>query len=115
MLTELDSYTEDLRHIVHTLKERYEASTPPDNKDRQMFQIVKEETTPIFDLVDKWESVILEEIHHLPKVFPNQVQNTVDNLQLLIMHSYYIDAPRKRYMELYQSILYVLDQSNIRE
>ncbi|WP_284140109.1 MULTISPECIES: DUF1798 family protein [unclassified Virgibacillus] len=102
--------TELLKHIDQ-LKDNYEHNDPPQNqKDKDFFHYVKEATLPVYNLIDDWESNALTFLKtKQSNVHPQQIMSTRDNLELLLMHSYYIDVRRKRYMELYQSICYVLD------
>lgn len=94
------------------LKERYEENKPPENKkDREFFLMVKEYTAPIYKLLEEWEEETLAVVKERKvNVHPHQVTSTRENMELLIMHSFYIDAKRKRYMELNHSVHYVLDQ-----
>ncbi|UUI38065.1 DUF1798 family protein [Oceanobacillus oncorhynchi] len=107
----LSEQTEKLNHHLETLRERFEKSeAPSDRKDRSFFNMVKAETAPIYDLLESWErdaSAAVKE--RKASVHPNQVQSTRENMELLLMHSYYLDVRRKRYMELYTSIRYVFD------
>ncbi|RDW22073.1 DUF1798 family protein [Oceanobacillus chungangensis] len=109
---ELSKQTETLREYLYNLRDKFEHSTPPENvKDRSFFEKVKEETTPIYDLIATWEEDALQTVKEKKiTVHPQQVISTRENMELLIMHSYYKDARRKRYMELYNSVLYIYDQ-----
>ncbi|WP_042223622.1 DUF1798 family protein [Oceanobacillus manasiensis] len=109
---ELLKQTERLQQYLTSLRDKFEQSEPPENKkDREFFILVKEETKPIYELLNKWEEHALHAVKNREvQVHPHQVSSTRENMELLLMHSYYIDARRKRYMELYKSILYVLDQ-----
>ncbi|WP_194841410.1 DUF1798 family protein [Salinibacillus xinjiangensis] len=93
--------------ILNNGLERYNQGDAVDKKDREGFERVKRETKHVFKLIDQWEDEVMENIHRLD-IFPNQVQNTKENMELLLLHSYYIDVRRKRFMELYHSIDYVL-------
>jgi hypothetical protein len=110
MNTELKGILENIyRDILEAGLARYENGNPVDKKDREAFFNIREKTKPIFQLIDRWEELTLATIHELP-VMPNQVQNTKDNMELLLLHSFYHDVKRKRFMELYHSIDYVLKQ-----
>lgn len=104
--------TKELRKHLLQLKERFENTEPPENRrDRDFFQMVKDETTPIYQLLEAWEENTLHIVKQRKvNVHPQQVTSTRENMELLLMHSYFFDARRKRYMELYNSILYILDQ-----
>lgn len=108
----LRDVTEQLLHHLNALKNRFETKTPPENiKDRTYFKYVKDETTPIFEQLNVWEQLALELTKERKlNVHPQQIASTKENMELLLMHSYYLDVRRKRYMELYKSIRYIFDQ-----
>ncbi|HLR40907.1 MAG TPA: DUF1798 family protein [Virgibacillus sp.] len=109
---DLKEQTEQLKQHLHYLKDKYENDTPPENKnDKQYFIKVKEKTAPVYDLLEKWEEAALKVVKERKvNVHPHQITSTRENMELLLMHSYYVDARRKRYMELNHSILYIFDQ-----
>lgn len=101
-----------LKAILNKLSEKYHKSEPPKNRrDTQFFSYVKEETAPIFSLLDEWEQACLNAFENQSiNVFPGQIQSTKENMELIIMHSYYKDIRKKRYMSYIQSIEFVFDQ-----
>ncbi|PAV29462.1 hypothetical protein CIL05_11390 [Virgibacillus profundi] len=109
---DLKSKTKQLKQHLNNLKEIYESNNPPkDRKDKQFFRMVKEETSPIYQLLGLWEEAVLEVVKERKvNLHPQQVTSTRENMELLLMHSYYIDVKRKRYMELNNSIHYIFDQ-----
>ncbi|WP_077621771.1 DUF1798 family protein [Sediminibacillus massiliensis] len=108
---EIQHITLQLKDIFQNLRNRYETNDKPeDRRDREFFSFVKKETTPVHDLIVKWEEHASAFVQNKQvSVHPQQVASTSENLQLLLLHSYYIDVKRKRYMELYQSVQYVFD------
>ncbi len=88
---------------------RYENGERQAKRDREFFEIVKVETKPLFELIDHWEELVKNHVASL-KIMPNQIQNTKENLELFVFHSYYRDVRRKRFMEVYHSIDFVLKQ-----
>ncbi|MFG6148729.1 DUF1798 family protein [Halobacillus sp. B23F22_1] len=107
-----------LRELTNKIKElidqRHEtflrSEGPIDKKDHAFFNKVKEETKPMFELTQDW----LKEAELFVKnrgvsVHPNQVKSTHENIEMLILHSYYLDVDKKRFKELHQSSHYVLD------
>lgn len=108
----LKQQTEKLGEILEELKNRFENSTPPKTmNDRQFFEIMKKETSPTFDLLQKWEESALEFVKNKHvNVHPHQIVSTKENIELTLLHSYYIDVRERRYMELYKSITYIFDQ-----
>ncbi|MBM7542547.1 DUF1798 family protein [Amphibacillus cookii] len=101
--------TDKVQQARLQLKERYLKSDKPDSKrDRTFFNMVKNETDPLFELIEKWEELALKAVKDREvSVHPQQVQSTRENFELIILHSYYIDIKQKRYMELHQAIDYV--------
>lgn len=109
---ELKLLTEKLYTILNQLKDKYEKNEPPEKRrDRKFFSKVKAETMPMYEMLDKWEVSALDAVKSREvNVHPHQVTSTKENMELLLMHSYYVDARRKRYMELYKSVAYIFDQ-----
>ncbi|WP_152654584.1 YppE family protein [Oceanobacillus sp. CFH 90083] len=107
----LSEQTEKLNRYLEALRKRFETSEAPnDRKDRDFFNMVKKETAPIYDLLESWEKDALAAVKdRKASVHPSQIQSTKENMELLLMHSYYLDVRRKRYIELYTSIRYVFD------
>ncbi|ENH97307.1 hypothetical protein J416_04793 [Gracilibacillus halophilus YIM-C55.5] len=105
----LQNQTNELRSSLEKLRQHYITHDKPENKkDPDFFQYVKEETTPLFEHIDQWQKEAEKFVQHREvNVHPQQVEDTAENVKLLLLHSYYIDVRRKRYMELYHSVLYV--------
>ena len=105
------SLTREMKNDIETWKDRYEnAERPEDKRDRAFFSYVKAETAPFFRKIEKWnEQATVFVKNKEVKVHPQQVASTAENLELLLMHSFYLDVKRKRYMELHQSVHYVFD------
>ena len=104
--------TEELKRHLIRLKNRFENTTPPENRrDRDFFQMVKDETSPVYKRLETWEEDVLGIVkERMVNVHPQQIASTRENMELLLMHSYFIDARKKRYMELYNSVIYIFDQ-----
>lgn len=104
--------TEELKVHLIRLKNRFENTAPPENRrDRVFFQMVKKETAPIYEALERWEEAALVLVKaRKVNVHPQQVTATRENMELILMHSYFMDARRKRYMELHNSASYVFDQ-----
>ncbi|SDN60541.1 DUF1798 family protein [Tenuibacillus multivorans] len=94
-----------LKQDVEAMYHRYFYERKFDRKNYDDFNLMKEEATPIFDKIEKWEKDANQIVHKLP-LFPNQIKNTLDNLEIMILHSYFNDVRKKRFMELYQSVKY---------
>ena len=114
IMEEFIAVTKDLKeNLLEDLFYKYTEGRKFNRKDYDDFAIVKKESYPLFDQIEKWETEAQAIVHKLP-IFPNQITNTKDNLEIMILHSYFHDVRRKRFMELYHSVLYnfdlVLDQ-----
>lgn len=103
--------TIELKNDLKLLKERYEkGEKPEDKRSKVFFQFVKEETTPVYKKIEVWEEAASAFVKRREaKVHPQQVASTRENMELLLLNSYYMDAKRQRYMDLHQSVLYVFD------
>lgn len=108
---ELKQLTEKLRKHLDTLQAHFEShEAPTDLKDKEFFLEVKRKTTPYYQMIEKWEEQTLDFVKNQKvNLHPHQVVSTAENMGLLLMHSYYIDVKRKRYMELNLSVHYIFD------
>ncbi|WP_027963343.1 DUF1798 family protein [Halalkalibacillus halophilus] len=108
----MDPFIELSKYLRHTILEdclyQYMEGRKHVRKDYDDFNLVKEETKPMFEAIEKWEEDAQAIVHRLP-IFPNQIQNTKDNLEIMILHSFFHDVKKKRFMELYHSVMYNLD------
>lgn len=104
--------TMELKNHLLRLKDRFDHSEPPENRrDRKFFEMVKEETDPIFRMLEQWEELAIQSIQEKKTgVVPQQITSTKENMEMLLLHSYFIDARPKRYMELHKSVRYIFDQ-----
>ncbi|TFJ93843.1 DUF1798 family protein [Lentibacillus salicampi] len=104
--------TEQLKEHLEHLKDTYEANNPPESKkDKQFFQMVKERTKPVYELLAEWEENALQTVKERKvNLHPQQVTSTRENMELLLLNSYYVDVKRKRYMELNHSIHFIFNQ-----
>lgn len=109
---QIKDQTKKLKEHLEHLKKRFEMNQPPKNlRDQQLFLQMKEETTPIYQLLENWEKHALQLIQERKlKVHPHQIVATKENFELIIPHSYYVDIRRRRYMEINHSIHYIFDQ-----
>lgn len=80
--------------------------------DSEMFQRVKEETVPIYEMLGSWEATTLAFIKErkLKTVHPQQITATLENYEMLLMHSYFRDIRRRKYMETKNSCHYIFLQ-----
>lgn len=94
------------------LQDLYEQNNPPESlNDKDFFMKMKKETAEIYDLIEAWEENALGFVKDRKvNVHPHQIASTRENIELLLLHSYYVDAKRKRYMELNHSCHYIFDQ-----
>src|SRR5699024_12325755 len=59
----------------------------------QFFSNVRQQTEPIFQLLELWEETALQTIKtERFNVHPQQIISTKENMQLLLMHSFYKDV-----------------------
>ncbi|GAA0297414.1 hypothetical protein GGQ92_000382 [Gracilibacillus halotolerans] len=98
--------------LIEDCKNRYENNEKPENRrDMDFFEYVKKETEKPFEQIEQWGKESMEFVKNREvSVHPQQIDSTLENLRLVILHSYYIDARLRRYMNLHTSIKYVLEQ-----
>jgi hypothetical protein len=103
--------TETIDQIKQACFIRYQQDTPPAKlNDREEFNVIKAEVTPHFQLLEQWESELLSDIKtYALSIHPSLVQSTRENMELIIMHSFYHDTNVKRFNELVKSVDVVLD------
>ncbi|WP_082234026.1 DUF1798 family protein [Halobacillus massiliensis] len=103
--------THELKQLIDERHEKYMTTEGPvDKKDHDFFNRVKLETQSMFELTEKWRKAAEVYVKDRNvRVHPNQVSSTHENVEMLILHSYYLDVEKKRFKELHQSSHYVLD------
>ncbi|MCT2537345.1 YppE family protein [Aquibacillus koreensis] len=108
---DLHHVTSNLKITLEQLKEHYLTHEKPEKKkDMDFFLYVKDKTSPTFELLKEWEAeALVFAKDRSVQVHPNQITSTKENMELLLMHSYYVDVNRKRYMNLNKSVHYVFD------
>lgn len=96
---------------MNKLKDIFETNKKPENiNDQHFFKTVKDETQEIFKLLVSWEVAAKDFVERKStKVFSPQITATKENIEVLILHSYYKDLRKRLYMERYHSVLYVLE------
>src|SRR5690625_7219527 len=100
-LTEL---TTKLVKQLESLKQRYEKNDEQPKNDRAFFEFVKNETEPIFTLIEEWEGLAQKFVEQQGSFLHwHQITSTRENMEALLLHSYYIDTRKRSYMESYKS------------
>lgn len=103
--------TKQLEQYLPQLLQIFNENRPPERiNDQSFFAQVKEETTPIFNLLQEWEKEAVQflKVHPIKNIFPQQIASAKENMEALILHSYYVDIRRRQYMEIYRSLQYTL-------
>lgn len=104
--------TKQLKEIVDQLHDVFlREGDRPEISDKAFFLQMKAETAPMYETLAIWEELALAEVKaRNVQVHPHQVNSTVENVELLILHSYYKDLRKRKYMEYYFSTHYVCNQ-----
>src|SRR5690625_3656037 len=105
----LKQQTEQLKNYLDHLQKKFEENNPPEHiSDKKFFLKMKEETSPIFELLNLWEENALAFVKNKEvNVHPQQIISTKENVELIIMHSFYIDIRKRQYMEINKSSHYI--------
>lgn len=104
----LAQLTNFLMDDLHRLKDIfYEEKSDLDKKS--FFNYVKKDSKKIFDALNEWEHSALDYVKsNKSKVTFQQIIATKENIELIILHSYYKDIRKRRYMEYFSSSVLVL-------
>ncbi|HZW67752.1 MAG TPA: DUF1798 family protein [Pseudogracilibacillus sp.] len=107
--------TNALVEYVAILESKFNDKTIEEGKKDAFFTYVKKETEEMFAQLDEWVD-LLSELNEQGDSVINQaiIESTKDNMNALIMHSYYKDVRRRRYMEINRSCIYTY-QSVLKE
>lgn len=112
---EIKQLTQSLIQYTAVLEQKFNDSMIKPENTSHFFNFVKTETEPIFEIVKQWETLLAEESINRKMIIPeNIILSTKDNMTALIMHSFYKDVRRRRYMEIKRSCLYTY-QSVLKE
>lgn len=102
--------SEELNKYLDNLALRFQLDAIPIG-DSEQFEVMKKETTPIFDLLVKWEESTLALVKERGiTLHPQQIIATRENYEMLLMHSYYKDIRIRKYNETNKSCHYILEQ-----
>lgn len=109
-MEQLINYTEKLIFYLDVLEQVF--LTEKSVKDeRAFFEHVQVETEPIFTMLETWNEAVLLKITRQELYFPTAlIASTKGNMQALVMHSYYQDVRKRRYMEINQTCFYVFSK-----
>lgn len=79
------------------------------SKDKAFFHYVQSETKPIFLAIEEWEQLAKTALEQkrITTLHLEQITSTKDNMTALILHSYYKDVRKRRYMEINKSCHYI--------
>lgn len=104
---ELKQITQSLIQFTDELEKVFKDERIKPENTSEFFNFVKTETEPIFAIVKRWEHLLSEQGAKKMLIIPEQIiDSTHDNITALIMHSYYKDVRRRRYMEIKRSCIY---------
>src|SRR5699024_12649647 len=108
MSQQLIDQTYKLKDELDRLKDYYLTHEPPESKnDKPFFMMVKETLEPIYQALEKWEEDALHSAkQRQTNVHPQQITSTKENMDMLLMHSYYIYVKLTRKIELNNHISY---------
>lgn len=78
--------------------------------DQDDFARVKKETLPTLQLLERWSDHTLQLIKQRKlNIHPQQIDATQENYEMFLMHSYFKDIRRRKYIETYRSCVYVFN------
>src|SRR5699024_3576069 len=105
-----DDLTNQMLQAIEDGRNRFLNNEKP-HTDRAYFNRVKEEADPIFELLHQWVDVALDRVtNHTLNLHLHQINSTGENMEWLILHSYYQDTRKRKFMEIYKSCYYIFIQ-----
>lgn len=100
--------TKSLIQYTDQLERAFNDQTIKPENTPLFFEYVREHTEDVFEQLGKWESLLMTYVNNnRPIIAETMIASTKDNMNALIMHSYYKDVRRRRYMEIKRSCIYV--------
>lgn len=104
----LKNITKSLTQHTTVLEEIFNDEELTPENTSEFFEYVRTETEGVFAKLKEWENILLElDQAGETVIHENMIHSTKDNMTALIMHSYYKDVRRRRYMEIKRSCIYV--------
>lgn len=112
VMEELIRLTNNLKNELNSLQKMFKKTKEEEiNRNRNYFEFVKRDSKPLFELIDMWYDKALHIVNNYDiSVYDVQIKTTKENFEMIILHSYYGDVRRRRYVEMNRSCLYVFDQ-----
>lgn len=105
-----EKFTNELVNILIECEKRFLSREKP-KKSRAFFEAIRHELDEAFKKIDIWEKNALDVIDSYKlRVHPQQIQSTKENMEQIILHSYYVDLRKRRFMEMVKSCHFVFDQ-----
>src|SRR5699024_739693 len=110
-MEDIIAYTTSLMEEIERCHDRFVTGEKP-NKKREFFLQVKKETEPVFATLDRWveTSEKLVKQRKITVLHPQQIDAKKENMESLVLHSYYKDTRKRRFMEIYKSCYYIFAQ-----
>lgn len=110
-MSDLYYYTEKLLEEVNQCQDRFLSGEKPE-KNRAFFEEIRKEADATFQLLDGWveQATIVVEQKEIKVLHLQQIEATKENVESLVLHSYYKDTRKRRFIEIYKSCYYIFAQ-----
>lgn len=111
IMKDLYFYTEKLLEEVNQCQDRFLSGEKPE-KNREFFNAIRKEADETFNLLDGWvkQATVLVEQKEIKVLHLQQIEATKENVESLVLHSYYKDTRKRRFIEIYKSCYYIFAQ-----
>ncbi|MFS0645041.1 YppE family protein [Siminovitchia sp. 179-K 8D1 HS] len=108
---QLKNLTDQLLHYCHEASSNFQR-TRESGAEGDFYGEVKPFADQVKKLCEKWEPLAVKwTIARKPKkIFPQQIKNTAENIQMVSVRSFYPDSSLKRFKSHIQSVEYVLNR-----
>ncbi|MDQ0225148.1 hypothetical protein CHH83_20035 [Bacillus sp. 7586-K] len=107
----LEMISKNLLHAIDECKERFELiKQKPEKTEELFYNKVKPTFETVSDLTAKWKPLADDWIVKTnPKyIHLTQIESTVENIEQIILQSFYKDINNQRFYNLYNSVEYIL-------
>lgn len=106
-MNKINELTDQLLIALEEGQNRFLNQEKP-HTDRAFFNMVKKEADPVFQLLDEWVQEATSQINDRTlDLHPQQIDATKENMESFVLHSFYQDTRKRRFMEIYKSCYYI--------
>lgn len=109
-INQLKKFTHQLLNLNHQALNQYEKLSADEQYTPNYYQEIKPFADKIFHIASQWKDLALKWLQQekINSVYPHQIENTYENLLIVSVKAFQKETRTKRFMEMIQSIDFVL-------